>query len=378
MAGTPSGTLRALWEAELQDLYTTEQRVKSALPELISSATSSELKTALDRHLQQTTIHIERLDLIFKQSGFQIGSKPTGIESLVRTGSETIRRQAGADVRDAAVISAAQHVEHYEMAGYGCARTWARELGEERAADLLQQTLDEEGEADHQLTDIAEAHINKAAGAGTSKQTSRAARLRYVNLDDMPHADTYRRTTIRNRAGDDLGKVDGFIVDQSGRPYYLVADAGGLFVGRRYVVPIGRVGFDQAEQRFTIDLDKDLLKRYPEFHRDAFLAMNDEEARRYEWRVLEVIDPKAARTSTREWDYEELPYYRQPDWFEPDLAASSRRPTRGETGAARAREERDMPIAGREGERVVAREHEADEDVRERERVRRGTPDERG
>jgi ferritin-like metal-binding protein YciE len=369
-----NGTLRQLWEAELQDLYSAEQQILTALPELIQSATSPALKGALDKHQQRTKIHVERLDLIFKQCGINTSSaRPSGLDSLVRSGAERIKTQGASDVRDAAIIAAAQHVEHYEIAGYGCARTWARQLDDDNAADLLQQTLDEEGAADKELTNIAQSGINEGATAG-ARTGERRSRLRYVEVDDVPAAADYRDTKIRNRSGDDLGRIDGFILDQSGRAYYLVIDSGGLFVGRRYIVPIGRADFRRADRLFTIDLDKDTLKRYPEFHRDSFLSMDDDEARRYEWRVLEAIDPEAARSSGFDWDYERYPYYRQPDWFNRDLA------TPGGSVRAESRTPRtpSAPIVEKqERERVTAREEResTDESLR-RERIRSGRSDE--
>ena len=341
-------TLRELWEKELQDLYAAEQKTIAALPELIGSASSPELRGALEKHLERTKVHVERLDLILKQAGFTTGSRAqsasSGIDSIVRAGSERIRMESASDVRDAAIIAAAQHVEHYELAGYGCARTWAHQLDNEHAADLLQQTLDEEGAADKELTRIAQSGINAAASAGGEFSGSSESRLRYVDVNDLPSAgDVYRYATIRSRGGEDLGTVDGFIVDPSGRPYYVVIDSGGLFVGRRYVVPVGRAGFHSADRLFTIDLDKDTFKRYPEFHRDAFLSMSNEEARRYEWRVLEAIDPKAARASTsRDWDYERYPYYGQPDWYERDVFT----PTAAEPRTSTGRRTREVPIRG--------------------------------
>jgi ferritin-like metal-binding protein YciE len=369
-----SGTLRELLEQELQDLYSAEQHIIRALPELVSAAKAPDLKAALDKHLQRTKVHVERLDLIFKQSSLGAATQPSGIEGVIKTGSERIKKVNG-DVRDAAIIAAAQHVEHYEMAGYGCARTWARQVGDDRSADLLQQTLDEEGDADKQLTDIAQSGINQSASAGAEWHRHDGARLRYVDVDDLAAADQYRDRKIRNRAGDDLGTVDGFVVDASGRPYYLVVDSGGLFVGRRYVVPIGRAESSGTDRAFTIDLDKDTLKRYPEFHRDAFMAMTDEEARRYEWRVLEAIDPQAARTSTREWDYDQYPYYRQPDWFDRSIVTSTGRST-VPTGTSRSRE---VPLVEHsERERVIAREErEGRETPPERDRIRGRATDER-
>jgi hypothetical protein len=141
---------------------------------------------------------------------------------------------------------------------------------------------------------------------------------------------------------------------QWGRSYYLVVDSGGLFVGRRYVVPVGKTDLIRSERLIRIDLDKETLKRYPEFHRDAFIAMTDVEARRYEWRVLEAIDPEAARSTTQEWDYDRYPYYRQPDWFDSSAAASSQAPR----GAGATDRPREVPIstARETREHVVARE----------------------
>jgi hypothetical protein len=112
------------------------------------------------------------------------------------------------------------------------------------------------------------------------------------------------------------------------------------------------------------------LKRYPEFHRDAFLAMSDEEARRYEWRVLEAIDPQAARTATTEWSYDEYAYYRRPDWFDTEISASRSVQHPDTAGTARG----EVPISTtedeRERERVLAREHNSPPTDDERERLR--------
>jgi hypothetical protein len=122
----------------------------------------------------------------------------------------------------------------------------------------------------------------------------------------------------------------------------------------------------RSDRLFTVDLDKDTLKRYPEFHRESFIAMSDEESRRYEWRVLEAIDPQAARSSTREWDYDRLPYYRQPEWFDRDLTRPAGRPIRSETSRAR-----QVPIVERtDRERIMAREDMPESD-RSRERPSR-------
>src|SRR5262245_14854086 len=183
----PSSTLRDLYQSELLDLYSAEQQIIGAMPGMVAAVKSPDLKQALDRHLERTRVHVERLDFLFKQSGITAGSAQlSGIESVLRAGSVRIREASDPDVRDAAIISAAQHVEHYEMAGYGCARTFARQLDEDQAADLLQQTLDEEGAADQQLTRLAEWGINQAAVAGPTGETrpeKRSPRLRYVAVE---------------------------------------------------------------------------------------------------------------------------------------------------------------------------------------------------
>jgi ferritin-like metal-binding protein YciE len=373
-------TLRELWETQLQDLYAAEQKILDALPDLIAAASSAELREALETHLQRTKVHVERLDLIFEQAGLTSGARvqsiSSGIDGIVRSGSKWIRMEGAADVRDAAIIAAAQHVEHYEMAGYGCARTWAHQLDNHNAAHLLQQTLDEEGGADKELTRLAQSGINAAASAGGEFTGRPEARLRYVDVDDLPYgADRYKDAKIRSRDGQHLGTVDGFVVDPSGRPYYVVVDSGGFFVGRRYVVPVGRADFGSADRVFTIDLDKDTFKRFPEFHRDAFLSMSDDEARRYEWRVLEAIDPEAARASTgRDWDYDRYPYYRQPDWYDRDVFTPARA---GGRSVSRTRTPEVPVVESPEREQVMAREerYETEEGVppSARERIR-GTP----
>jgi ferritin-like metal-binding protein YciE len=354
----PEATLRDLYQHELSDLYAAEQQTIAVLPDISQAASSSDLKAALDRHLERTRIHVERLDLLFKQHGMtHVPLKSSGLSSLVEMGPAQIRQHSDRDVRDAAIISTAQHIEHYEIAGYGCARTFARQLGEDRAADLLQQTLDEEGAADKELTRLAESSINPRASTGDIRDEQSArlqSRLRYVAVDDLSSAADYRDLRISNRTGDDLGRIDGFLADASGRPYYLVVDSGGLFVGRRYIVPIGRTDLRRSERLMGVDLTKDTLKRYPEFHRDAFMAMTDAEARRYEWRVLEAIDPEAARTAATDWNYDTYPYYRRPAWYTMGTGAAA-----SSTAATSSAPRRDVPISTeeeRERERILARE----------------------
>ena len=155
-------TVEKLLVEELKDLYSAEKQITKALPKLAKNASNNDLKTAFETHLKQTEGQIERLDRAFEILGKSSGGKTCkGMQGLLEEGSETMEQTQG-EVRDAAMICAAQKVEHYEMAGYGSARTWAQQLGQKEVADLLQQTLDEEGETDHKLTQLA-GKINKQA-----------------------------------------------------------------------------------------------------------------------------------------------------------------------------------------------------------------------
>ncbi len=157
-------TLKDLYIGELKDLYSAEKQIVKALPKMIKATKHPELKAAFKTHLQQTGEHAKRLELICNELGVSPrGKKCAGMEGLIEEGSELIKEKPNEDVLDAGLISAAQRVEHYEMAGYGTVRTYARQLGYESQAQLLQQTLDEEGATDHLLTDLAESTINLEA-----------------------------------------------------------------------------------------------------------------------------------------------------------------------------------------------------------------------
>lgn len=160
-------SLEDLFVHELKDLYNAEQQLLKALPRMAKAASSPELKSAFQEHLEVTRGQVERLDQIFEELGKNPkGKKCKAMEGLIEEGKEILEEDAEPSVRDAALITAAQKVEHYEMAGYGCARTFANLLGMEDAARLLQETLDEEGEADKKLTELAESIINIVAAEG--------------------------------------------------------------------------------------------------------------------------------------------------------------------------------------------------------------------
>jgi ferritin-like metal-binding protein YciE len=170
-------TLGSLYVDELRDLYSAEQQILRALPKLVKAAVHPELKRAFETHLRQTEIHAERLDQIFSDLGVSPrGKKCVGMEGCLREGSELIAEKPEEDVLDAGLISKAQHVEHYEMAGYGSVRAWAEKLGHDRHAEMLQQTLTEERETDQLLTQLAEETINLDAARHEGEERMPARR----------------------------------------------------------------------------------------------------------------------------------------------------------------------------------------------------------
>lgn len=156
--------LQDLFVHELKDLYSAEQQILQALPKMAKATEHTELRRAFEEHEQMTRDQVQRLDMIADDLGVDLrGHKCKGIEGILKEGEELIGTRADPDVLDAGLIGSAQRVEHYEMAGYGTARTFARRLGHDRAAQLLQQTLDEEGQTDQRLTRIAEGMVNRDA-----------------------------------------------------------------------------------------------------------------------------------------------------------------------------------------------------------------------
>src|SRR5437763_3740457 len=159
-------TLQHLFLHELADLYDAEQRLTKALPEMEQNAISTELKQALQSHLSETETHVTRLEQIFGIFGNEAkGETCEGIKGLIEEAKDLLDEDAEDPVHDAGLIASAQKVEHYEIAGYGTLRTWAKLLGNQEAAALLQETLDEEGQTDKTLTNLAEKLINVKAQA---------------------------------------------------------------------------------------------------------------------------------------------------------------------------------------------------------------------
>ena len=167
--------LKHLYIGELKDLYSAERQLVKALPKMAKASTSEDLRASFEGHLKQTKDHVARLEKIFKALGESPkGKKCKGMEGLIKEGAGMIDEDLPPEELDAGLISAAQHVEHYEIAGYGCVSTYAKLLGEDQAVSLLRQTLEEEKETDKKLTQLAgrinlEAAESKESDGGSSE-----------------------------------------------------------------------------------------------------------------------------------------------------------------------------------------------------------------
>jgi ferritin-like metal-binding protein YciE len=157
-------SFESLFLHELRDLYSAERQLVAALPKMAKKAANAELRQAIETHLEQTEEHVKRLEKIFEDLQLNAGRhKCKAMEGLIEEGEEVLKEEAEEAIRDAAMIGAAQRVEHYEIAGYGTARTYAEMLGHTEAAELLQTTLDEEKETDQLLSELALSSVNVKA-----------------------------------------------------------------------------------------------------------------------------------------------------------------------------------------------------------------------
>jgi len=164
-------TMQDLYIEQLRDLYDAERQIIKALPKMIHAASSAELKQALEEHLEVTKEQEQRIAQIFENRGEKVkAQKCKGMEGVLKEGAELVEKGWEEAVLDAAIIAGAQRVEHYEMAGYGCARTYAELLDDENAAELLQKTLDEEKEANDKLSELAETINANAIGGGEDSE----------------------------------------------------------------------------------------------------------------------------------------------------------------------------------------------------------------
>src|SRR5262252_6913971 len=242
-------SLKDLYFDELGDLYDAETQMIRALPRLVDAARAPELRDALRKHCDESRLHLERLELIFTHWGERRRSKPcAGLAGIVQEADERLNEVTTDDVRDAAIVGVAQRIEHYEIAAYGCARTYARRLNRLDEARLLQETLDEEGRLDRRLTELADAHINDDARLESDFRTSAPPRrLRYVPMDIVAKGrGSQAPLAVRNDAGEALGDLDGLLAEGDLGPVrYAVIDAAGLLTHRRYLLPIRMLRYDE-------------------------------------------------------------------------------------------------------------------------------------
>lgn len=169
--------LEVLFEQEIKDIYDAEKRLVRALPKMAKAASSSELRAAFEEHLEVTKTHVQRLEEVFELLGVPAKAKTcAGMKGLIEEGQEAMDEEGTPTLMDAALIGAAQRVEHYEIAAYGTARTFADRLGIKAAAKLLQKTLDEEKEADEKLTILSEEMLASMGQMGEQAEEAKPAR----------------------------------------------------------------------------------------------------------------------------------------------------------------------------------------------------------
>ncbi len=173
----PDQGLKELYVDELKDLYSAENQLVKALPKMAKAASSDELRQGFEKHLEQTRGHVQRLEKIFQALGESPKGKTCkGMQGLIEEGSEATEEDYEGSVMDAALIGAAQRVEHYEIAGYGTVRSMAETLGEDDQVSLLEETLEEEKETDEKLTELAEQINTQANESGNEQQDEASSR----------------------------------------------------------------------------------------------------------------------------------------------------------------------------------------------------------
>lgn len=228
--------LRDLLKHEIKDLYSAEEQIIEALPKMIEKANNKQLKNALQQHLQVTEKQKDRLDRVLEQFGeeneeksrgifamFKGGEKCAAMEGIIKEGEKLMKEDMSPEVSDAAIIAAAQKVEHYEISSYGTARAYAQELNLKKVEDLLKQTLDEEYEADDLLTELAESRINERAipeggGSGSTRQSGRAGSRQSSNIGRTNRRGVTTAKASSSRAGSSRNSSSSRTRSGSGSP----------------------------------------------------------------------------------------------------------------------------------------------------------------
>jgi ferritin-like metal-binding protein YciE len=177
-----ANSLRDLYVAELRDLYNAETQLVKALPKMAKASSNAELRQGFEEHLRQTSEHVSRLEQIFDLLGEKpTGKKCLGMEGLVKEGAETLKEDYEDALMDAAIIGAAQRVEHYEIAGYGTVRAFAELLGEKEHVSLIEQTLEEEKQTDERLSQLADQINSDAAQGGNDSMERRESKTKHAS-----------------------------------------------------------------------------------------------------------------------------------------------------------------------------------------------------
>jgi ferritin-like metal-binding protein YciE len=196
-------TLRDLYTAELRDLYDVEQHVLQAMPAISAKATSHELRRLLDMHIGETRIHLQRLEMLFGEQGITADGPPSeAIHGLVVETRLRLDRARPGPVLDSAIIAAVQRIEHYEMAAYGCARSYADALNDVPGMRVLQQTLNEEGDLDHRLTQLAEQELTRAALRDDDSRRTGVWMTQGIRPDATPARDAFAESGLRDAPSD--------------------------------------------------------------------------------------------------------------------------------------------------------------------------------
>ena len=308
----PLMSLKDLYVAELADLADAESQGLRLVSALSERANAPELKELLAQHVEESRLHAERLQLIFTHLG-EAGQdlRCAGVAGIVQEADERLNQPATPDARDAAIIGMVQRIEHYEIAAYGCARSYARRLNRTDEARLLHETLEDERRMDRHLSEIADAHVNDDARSEADlHERPPARRLRYVGASQLDYSRLASGSlAVRNDADEALGRFDGLVLDAStNHPRYIVVDGGGVFSRRRFLLPVASVRFDQASRVLRVDIDKTVAERYPEFDAGEFQHMSEEAVRGYEARLIALFahGPR---------DRDRIEHYTEPEWL---------------------------------------------------------------
>jgi ferritin-like metal-binding protein YciE len=198
-------SLDALFKEELKDVYDAEKQLTKTLPKMAKKASSEELKEAIEEHLQQTEEQVQRLERVFDELDLPARAKRCkGLRGIIEEGDEMVGEADNEQTRDASIIAAAQKVEHYEIATYGSLRTWASILGYDSVASILEETLNEEKEADQRLTEIAESFVNETAAGEEDEEEAgqRSSRGAALMRESRGSKNRSRRPVAADRTSD--------------------------------------------------------------------------------------------------------------------------------------------------------------------------------